>query len=39
MMEDRVDSNIEYVKPYVPLSGDYDTYTTQVGELTKLGGH
>lgn len=39
MMEDGVDSNIEYVKRYVPLSGDYDAYTTQVGQLTKLGGH
>ena len=34
MMEDRVDSNIEYVKPYVPLNLDYDAYTTQVGQLT-----
>ena len=39
MMEERLDSNIEYVKRYVPLSGDYDAYTTQVEQLTKLGGH
>ena len=29
-----LDSDIEYVKNYIPLSEDFDAYTTQVGQLT-----